>query len=173
MNVALQIRSQFDANKVIIKGPLIVNSSVNGLCYLWRARGLDVEAGAAAEKQEDYEYISAREVDSWEKEGDWSQNGRESQDDFTKLQQTGVSKVSVCCGVCLFGCFCMSWWPCFLVTEQHRLSAHHSYPSVNTVICLSSSPSLQEGSSNKFANDGSFLQQFMKMQKEKSNNGTG
>ncbi|KAM4552517.1 SURP and G-patch domain-containing protein 1 [Odontesthes bonariensis] len=28
-------------------------------------------------------------------------------------------------------------------------------------------PSLQDGTSNKFANDGSFLQQFMKMQKEK------
>ncbi|TMS09901.1 SURP and G-patch domain-containing protein 1 [Larimichthys crocea] len=38
----------------------------------------------------------------------------------------------------------------------------------------SSSPSsLQGPSSNKFANDGSFLQQFMKMQKEKSNNGSG
>ncbi|KAF3699255.1 SURP and G-patch domain-containing protein 1 Splicing factor 4 [Channa argus] len=32
-----------------------------------------------------------------------------------------------------------------------------------------SSPSLQGATSNKFANDGSFLQQFMKMQKEKSN----
>ncbi|XP_071346848.1 SURP and G-patch domain-containing protein 1 [Trachinotus anak] len=31
-----------------------------------------------------------------------------------------------------------------------------------------SSPSLEGASSNKFANDGSFLQQFMKMQKEKS-----
>ncbi|XP_076601637.1 SURP and G-patch domain-containing protein 1 isoform X1 [Chaetodon auriga] len=37
----------------------------------------------------------------------------------------------------------------------------------------SSSPSLQGASSNKFANDGSFLQQFMKMQKEKSNNVSG
>ncbi|XP_040000385.1 SURP and G-patch domain-containing protein 1 isoform X2 [Xiphias gladius] len=36
-----------------------------------------------------------------------------------------------------------------------------------------SSPSLQGASSNKFANDGSFLQQFMKMQKEKSNNVPG
>nr|XP_020471861.1 SURP and G-patch domain-containing protein 1 [Monopterus albus] len=35
-----------------------------------------------------------------------------------------------------------------------------------------SSPSVQGASSNKFANDGSFLQQFMKMQKEKSNNGS-
>ncbi|KAM9349626.1 SURP and G-patch domain-containing protein 1 [Symphorus nematophorus] len=35
------------------------------------------------------------------------------------------------------------------------------------------SPSLQGASSNKFANDGSFLQQFMRMQKEKSNNGSG
>nr|XP_046263421.1 SURP and G-patch domain-containing protein 1 isoform X2 [Scatophagus argus] len=33
----------------------------------------------------------------------------------------------------------------------------------------SSSPSLQGASSNKFANDGSFLQQFMKMQKESKN----
>ncbi|XP_010742542.1 SURP and G-patch domain-containing protein 1 isoform X2 [Larimichthys crocea] len=37
----------------------------------------------------------------------------------------------------------------------------------------SSPSSLQGPSSNKFANDGSFLQQFMKMQKEKSNNGSG
>ncbi|XP_022611086.1 SURP and G-patch domain-containing protein 1 isoform X3 [Seriola dumerili] len=37
----------------------------------------------------------------------------------------------------------------------------------------SSSPSLQGASSNKFANDGSFLQQFMKMQKEKSTNVPG
>ncbi|XP_022611085.1 SURP and G-patch domain-containing protein 1 isoform X2 [Seriola dumerili] len=36
-----------------------------------------------------------------------------------------------------------------------------------------SSPSLQGASSNKFANDGSFLQQFMKMQKEKSTNVPG
>lgn len=36
-----------------------------------------------------------------------------------------------------------------------------------------SSPSHQGASSNKFANDGSFLQQFMRMQKEKSNNGSG
>ncbi|KAM9719972.1 SURP and G-patch domain-containing protein 1 [Menidia menidia] len=34
-------------------------------------------------------------------------------------------------------------------------------------------PSLQGDSSNKFANDGSFLQQFMKMQKEKDNNISG
>ncbi|XP_029929837.1 SURP and G-patch domain-containing protein 1 [Myripristis murdjan] len=34
------------------------------------------------------------------------------------------------------------------------------------------SPSPQ-GTSNKFANDGSFLQQFMKMQKDKSNSGSG
>lgn len=34
-------------------------------------------------------------------------------------------------------------------------------------------PSLQGASSNKFVNDGSFLQQFMKMQKEKSNNVSG
>ncbi|CAB1456715.1 unnamed protein product [Pleuronectes platessa] len=33
-------------------------------------------------------------------------------------------------------------------------------------------PSLQGPSSNKFMNDGSFLQQFMKMQKDKPNNGT-
>lgn len=31
----------------------------------------------------------------------------------------------------------------------------------------------QGPSSNKFANDGSFLQQFMKMQKEKSNSVSG
>ncbi|XP_026229940.1 SURP and G-patch domain-containing protein 1 [Anabas testudineus] len=37
----------------------------------------------------------------------------------------------------------------------------------------SSLPSLQGASSNKFANDGSFLQQFMKMQKERSNNVPG
>ncbi|XP_070701629.1 SURP and G-patch domain-containing protein 1 isoform X2 [Pempheris klunzingeri] len=36
-----------------------------------------------------------------------------------------------------------------------------------------SSPSLQGSSSNKFANDGSFLQQFMKMQKDKPNNMSG
>ncbi|XP_059201197.1 SURP and G-patch domain-containing protein 1 [Centropristis striata] len=36
-----------------------------------------------------------------------------------------------------------------------------------------SSPMLQGASSNKFANDGSFLQQFMRMQKDKSNNGSG
>lgn len=36
-----------------------------------------------------------------------------------------------------------------------------------------SSPTLQGPSSNKFANDGSFLQQFMKMQKEKSNSVPG
>ncbi|XP_070774933.1 SURP and G-patch domain-containing protein 1 isoform X2 [Enoplosus armatus] len=36
-----------------------------------------------------------------------------------------------------------------------------------------SPPSLQGASSNKFANDGSFLQQFMRMQKEKSNNVSG
>ncbi|KAM7379205.1 hypothetical protein PAMP_004774 [Pampus punctatissimus] len=36
-----------------------------------------------------------------------------------------------------------------------------------------SSPTLQRPSSNKFANDGSFLQQFMKMQKEKSNSVPG
>lgn len=44
------------------------------------------------------------------------------------------------------------------------------------MFCLfdpSSSPSLQGASSNKFANDGSFLQQFMKMQKEKPNNVSG
>ncbi|XP_060940465.1 SURP and G-patch domain-containing protein 1 [Limanda limanda] len=35
------------------------------------------------------------------------------------------------------------------------------------------SPSLQGPSSNKFNNDGSFLQQFMKMQKDKPNNGPG
>ncbi|XP_051265759.1 SURP and G-patch domain-containing protein 1 isoform X2 [Dicentrarchus labrax] len=35
------------------------------------------------------------------------------------------------------------------------------------------SPSLQGASSNKFANDGSFLQQFMRMQKDKSNNVSG
>ncbi|XP_034469835.1 SURP and G-patch domain-containing protein 1 [Hippoglossus hippoglossus] len=34
-------------------------------------------------------------------------------------------------------------------------------------------PSLQGANSNKFLNDGSFLQQFMKMQKDKPNNGTG
>ncbi|KAM3604270.1 uncharacterized protein V6R79_008712 [Siganus canaliculatus] len=34
-------------------------------------------------------------------------------------------------------------------------------------------PSFQGPSSNKFANDGSFLQQFMKLQKEKSNNVSG
>lgn len=38
---------------------------------------------------------------------------------------------------------------------------------------LSSSPSSLGPSSNKFANDGSFLQQFMKMQKDKSNNTPG
>lgn len=38
---------------------------------------------------------------------------------------------------------------------------------------LTSLPSPQGASSNKFANDGSFLQQFMKMQKEKSNNTSG
>lgn len=36
-----------------------------------------------------------------------------------------------------------------------------------------SSPTLQGPSSNKFVNDGSFLQQFMKMQKEKSNSVSG
>ncbi|XP_047446582.1 SURP and G-patch domain-containing protein 1 [Mugil cephalus] len=36
-----------------------------------------------------------------------------------------------------------------------------------------SSPSFQGASSNKFANDGSFLQQFMKLQKEKTNNTSG
>ncbi|XP_026170038.1 SURP and G-patch domain-containing protein 1 isoform X2 [Mastacembelus armatus] len=36
-----------------------------------------------------------------------------------------------------------------------------------------SSPSPQGASSNKFANDGSFLEKFMKMQKEKSNNVSG
>ncbi|KAM7400810.1 hypothetical protein PAMA_005134 [Pampus argenteus] len=36
-----------------------------------------------------------------------------------------------------------------------------------------SSPTLQGPSSNKFANDGSFLQQFMKIQKEKSNSVPG
>ncbi|KAM8728342.1 SURP and G-patch domain-containing protein 1 isoform 1-T1 [Acanthopagrus schlegelii] len=37
----------------------------------------------------------------------------------------------------------------------------------------SSSPTLQGPSSNKFVNDGSFLQQFMKMQKDKPNNVSG
>ncbi|XP_035489662.1 SURP and G-patch domain-containing protein 1 isoform X2 [Scophthalmus maximus] len=35
------------------------------------------------------------------------------------------------------------------------------------------SPSLHGASSNKFVNDGSFLQQFMKLQKDKSNNAPG
>ncbi|XP_054625134.1 SURP and G-patch domain-containing protein 1 isoform X2 [Dunckerocampus dactyliophorus] len=37
----------------------------------------------------------------------------------------------------------------------------------------SSSPTMQDASSNKFANDGSFLQQFMMMQKQKSNSISG
>lgn len=37
----------------------------------------------------------------------------------------------------------------------------------------SNSSSDQGPSSNKFVNDGSFLQQFMKMQKEKSNSVSG
>ncbi|XP_034412336.1 SURP and G-patch domain-containing protein 1 [Cyclopterus lumpus] len=36
-----------------------------------------------------------------------------------------------------------------------------------------SSPSFQGPSSNKFLNDGSFLQQFIRMQKDKPNNGSG
>ncbi|XP_075877293.1 SURP and G-patch domain-containing protein 1 isoform X2 [Nelusetta ayraudi] len=55
------------------------------------------------------------------------------------------------------------------MAEKARMTSQNSSKTVSP----SSSPSLQDGSSNKFVNDGSFLQQFMKMQKEKSNNGTG
>ncbi|XP_029970768.1 SURP and G-patch domain-containing protein 1 [Salarias fasciatus] len=53
------------------------------------------------------------------------------------------------------------------MAEQAKLNAQ----AMNKPL-PASSPSFQGGSSNKFANDGSFLQQFMKMQKEKSSNTT-
>ncbi|CAN9502880.1 unnamed protein product [Ophioblennius macclurei] len=55
------------------------------------------------------------------------------------------------------------------MAEQAKLNAQ----TLNKPLPTSSSPSFQGASSNKFANDGSFLQQFMKMQKEKSSNTTG
>ncbi|XP_068196620.1 SURP and G-patch domain-containing protein 1 [Antennarius striatus] len=51
------------------------------------------------------------------------------------------------------------------LAEQAKMSAQTTSKPMSP-----SSPSLQGGSSNKFANDGSFLQQFMKMQKEKPSN---
>lgn len=41
------------------------------------------------------------------------------------------------------------------------------------VSSLVSLPSPQGSTSNKFVNDGSFLQQFLKMQKEKSSSDSG
>ncbi|KAG7214671.1 hypothetical protein INR49_010563, partial [Caranx melampygus] len=52
------------------------------------------------------------------------------------------------------------------MAEQAKMNAE----TTSKPLPPSSSPSLQGASSNKFANDGSFLQQFMKMQKEKSTN---
>uniref|UniRef100_A0A3P8SX93 SURP and G-patch domain containing 1 n=1 Tax=Amphiprion percula TaxID=161767 RepID=A0A3P8SX93_AMPPE len=54
------------------------------------------------------------------------------------------------------------------MAEQAKMNAQSTAKPLPT-----SSPSLQGASSNKFVNDGSFLQQFMKMQKEKSNNSSG
>ncbi|GLD58602.1 SURP and G-patch domain-containing protein 1 [Lates japonicus] len=55
------------------------------------------------------------------------------------------------------------------MAEQAKINAQ----TTSKPLPPSGSPSLQGASSNKFANDGSFLQQFMKMQKEKSNNVPG
>ncbi|CAJ1072058.1 SURP and G-patch domain-containing protein 1 [Xyrichtys novacula] len=54
------------------------------------------------------------------------------------------------------------------MAEQAKLNVQTTSKPLSPSI----SPSLQGASSNKFANDGSFLQQFMKMQKDKSQNGS-
>lgn len=58
------------------------------------------------------------------------------------------------------------------IEERMAEQAKMNMQSASKPLPPSPSPSFQ-GTSNKFANDGSFLQQFMKMQKEKSNNVSG
>lgn len=53
------------------------------------------------------------------------------------------------------------------------VDTHYTLRCVLSILIPPSSPSVLPGPSNKFANDGSFLQQFMKMQKEKGNNTSG
>ncbi|XP_028284091.1 SURP and G-patch domain-containing protein 1 [Parambassis ranga] len=54
------------------------------------------------------------------------------------------------------------------LAEQAKINMQNTSKSIPP-----SSPSVLPGPSNKFVNDGSFLQQFMKMQKEKGNNTSG
>ncbi|XP_041659191.1 SURP and G-patch domain-containing protein 1 isoform X2 [Cheilinus undulatus] len=58
------------------------------------------------------------------------------------------------------------------IEERMAEQAKMNVQVINKPLPSSISPSLQGASSNKFANDGSFLQQFMKMQKDKSENGS-
>ncbi|KAM6989354.1 SURP and G-patch domain-containing protein 1 [Tautogolabrus adspersus] len=58
------------------------------------------------------------------------------------------------------------------IEERMAEQAKMNVKPVNKPLPPSVSPSLQGPSSNKFANDGSFLQQFIKMQKVKSENGS-
>lgn len=63
---------------------------------------------------------------------------------------------------------------CYLIVKKvgfifSTISSAGFFFFINSSISLSD----QGPSSNKFANDGSFLQQFMKMQKEKSNSVSG
>ncbi|XP_060900470.1 SURP and G-patch domain-containing protein 1 [Labrus mixtus] len=58
------------------------------------------------------------------------------------------------------------------IEERMAEQAKMNVKPVNKPLPPSVSPSLQGPNSNKFANDGSFLQQFIRMQKDKSENGS-
>lgn len=64
---------------------------------------MEAQAWPATEKQDEHEYSPSREADSSEEDGDWGQNGRESQNEYANPKQTPAPQVTIYFWICYHG----------------------------------------------------------------------
>lgn len=71
---------------------------------------MEAQAWPATEKQDEHEYSPSREADSSEEDGDWGQNGRESQNEYANPKQTPAPQVTIYFWICYHGTDAKKIW---------------------------------------------------------------